>query len=154
MCHHNCHLNHKLPTFISLEHGTVSLIKQTFFPFASTNLWGTPLFVWKQKIQSFLSCDRHCMLGSTWLIQVSIVTLLVGRPCHLSHTRHRNRRQNQNKLKDTQIFKCAGYYPVDLADVFLLKKLYNFCDLHYFGTRRVLCTQKNWLSSYLKMLEK
>ena len=65
-------------------------------------------------------------VGSIWLIQVSIVTLLVGRPCHLSHTSHIKRGQNQNKLKHTKIVNCAGKYPMDLADVFLLKELYHF----------------------------
>ena len=151
MCHHNCHLNHKLPTFISLEHGTVSLIKQTFFPFASTNLWGTPLFVWKQKIQSFLSCDRHCMLGSTWLIQVSIVTLLVGWPCHLSHTSHKRR----TKSKQAQTYQnCEVCWKISngFGRRFLIERTVSL--LHISEQEEVLWTLKDWLSSYSKMLEK
>ena len=86
------------------------------------------------------------------MIQASIVTLLAGHV--ICHTQAIKRGQNQNKLKHTQIFKCAGYYPVDLADVFLLKKLYHFCDLHISEQEEFSAPKKNWLSSYLKMLEK
>ena len=119
-----------------------------FFTLASTNLWGTPLFVWKQKIQTFLSCDRHCMLGSIWLIQVSIVTLLVGRPCHLSHTSHK-KGHNQNKLINIPklwsvleniqwIWQTSSYW----------KKTVSLLRFAYFETRRGSLHPKKWLSSY------
>ena len=97
---------------------------------------------------SFIWSPLH--VGSIWLIQVSIVTLLVGQPCHLSHTSHKKR----TKSKQAQTYQnCEVCWKISngFGRRLLIERTVSL--LHISEQEEVLCTQKDWLSSYSKMLE-
>ena len=93
MCHHNCHLNHKLPTFISLEHGTARLIKQMFFFLLLQIYEEHPCLSENRKYKAFF----HVIATTCWeyMIDSSVNSNTSGRPCHLSHTSHKKRTKSK-----------------------------------------------------------
>ena len=145
MCHHNCHLNHKLPTFISLEHGTARLIKQMFFFLLLQIYEEHPCLSENRKYKAFF----HVIATTCWeyMIDSSVNSNTSGRPA-MSFVTHKPYKK-RTKSKQAQTYQnCEVCWKISNGfgrRLLIEKKLYHFCDSHNSEQEEVLCTQKNGL---------